>query len=67
MRGRPRIVVDDDVAAMVRHGRVLERQELGLSAGDDGPWAVVDREGELLAVYIAHRGASVKPGAVVAG
>jgi tRNA pseudouridine55 synthase len=66
LRGRPRIVVDDDVAALVRHGRVLEREALALAAGDDGPWAVVDGEGELLAVYIAHRGTSVKPGVVVA-
>ena len=64
LRGRPRVVVDDDVAALVCHGRVLEGDVLGVSA--DGPWAVVDRGGSLLAVYERHRGTTVKPGVVLA-
>jgi hypothetical protein len=32
----------------------------------DGPWAVVDGEGALLAVYQRHRDTTVKPGVVIA-
>jgi hypothetical protein len=32
----------------------------------DGPWAVVDGAGTLLAVYARHRGGTVKPGVVMA-
>jgi hypothetical protein len=86
LRGRARLTVDDEVAALVRHGRVLDRSVLGLppapdqtgpdaaaagdaAAGDapaaDGPWAVVDAAGDLLAVYVPHRGTTVKPGMVL--
>ncbi len=67
LRGRDRIEVGPDVAALVAHGRVLDRTDLGLPAAGDGPWAVVDGEGRLLAVYEPHRGATVKPGVVLAG
>ncbi len=63
LRGRARVSVDDEVAALVRNGRVLDEQVLAVSG--DGPWAVVDRSGALLAVYERHRGTSVKPGVVV--
>lgn len=68
LRGRPRLAVGDDVAALVRTGRMLDRGVLGIAPpdGDDGPWAVVDRAGALLAVYVPHRGATVKPGVVLA-
>jgi tRNA pseudouridine55 synthase len=67
LRGRDRVVVDAGVAAAVGHGKVLERSDLGVGeAGtDDGPWAVVDGGGSLLAVYVAHRGTTVKPGMVM--
>jgi tRNA pseudouridine55 synthase len=64
LRGRPRVVVGDDVAALVRHGRVFDDDMLRVTG--DGPWAVVDREGTLLAVYERHRGATVKPAVVLA-
>jgi tRNA pseudouridine55 synthase len=64
LRGRPRVAVDDDVAALVRNGRVFDDEALGLVG--DGPWAVVDGAGVLLAVYQRHRGATVKPGVVLA-
>jgi tRNA pseudouridine55 synthase len=64
LRGRPRVVVDNDLAARVRHGRVFDYEELGVSG--DGPWAVVDGGGTLLAVYKLHRGGTVKPEVVVA-
>lgn len=63
LRGRPRVVVDDPVAALVRHGRVFDDEALGVAG--DGPWAVVDGEGALLAVYERHRGATIKPGVVM--
>jgi tRNA pseudouridine55 synthase len=64
LRGRPRLTVGDEVAALVRNGRVLEADALG--AAGEGPWAVVAGDGTLLAVYERHRGTSVKPGVVVA-
>lgn len=63
LRGRSRLVVDDEVAALVRNGRVLERDRLG--ATGEGPWAVVGADGTLLAVYEPHRGTTVKPGVVI--
>jgi tRNA pseudouridine55 synthase len=63
LRGRSRLVVDDEVAALVRNGRVLERDRLG--ATGEGPWAVVGADGTLLAVYESHRGTTVKPGVVI--
>jgi len=68
LRGRPRAVVGPEVAALVATGRVFERADLGVgdAPGDDGPWAVVDGDGRLLAVYEPYRGTTVKPGVVVA-
>jgi tRNA pseudouridine55 synthase len=63
LRGRPQAVVDEDMAALVRHGRVFDDEALGVTG--DGPWAVVDGDGRLLAVYERHRGATVKPGVVM--
>jgi hypothetical protein len=64
------VTVDDEVAALVRNGRVLDRSVLGLppvadGPPADGPWAVVDAAGDLLAVYVPHRGTTVKPGMVL--
>jgi tRNA pseudouridine55 synthase len=67
LRGRPRVVVDDELAALVRNGRVLEAGALGLVPPvGAGPWAVVDAAGDLLAVYVPHRGTTLKPAVVVA-
>jgi tRNA pseudouridine55 synthase len=62
LRGRDRVLVADELATWVRHGRVLDEDVLGVSG--DGPWAVVDDAGGLLAVYERHRGRTVKPGVV---
>jgi tRNA pseudouridine55 synthase len=64
LRSHDKARVDDEVAALVRNGRVLEVEALGVAG--DGPWAVVDRTGALLAVYVRHRGSTVKPGVVLA-
>jgi tRNA pseudouridine55 synthase len=64
LRGRPQVAVDEATAALVGHGRVLERVALGVEG--DGPWAVVDADGRLLAVYEPYRGDTAKPAVVLA-
>jgi tRNA pseudouridine55 synthase len=59
VRDYPRSAVDDITADMIRHGRVLDRFD------GDGPWAVVDSGGSLLAVYESF-GDKAKPAVVVA-
>src|SRR4051794_29095847 len=54
------LVVDADGAARVRHGRNL----LGAGAGD-GPWAVVDDRGELLAMYESDGQGGARPAVVL--
>ena len=56
--------VDDLTAAGVATGKVLALDALG---GGEGPWAVVDGSGELLAVYEPYGEALAKPMVVVAG
>jgi tRNA pseudouridine55 synthase len=63
LRDYPGIVVGDEVAALVGNGRVLQDEELGVTG--EGPWAVLDEAGRLLAVYERHRG-RCKPAVVVA-
>ncbi len=58
VRSLSRIVVDEDTAALVANGRVLEAWDGG------GPWALFDRSDELLAVYEAFRG-QAKPAVVL--
>lgn len=55
---------DADMAEAVGVGKVLDRSAIG--AEGEGPWAVTDAEGELLAVYEKFRGDTVKPAVVVA-
>ena len=63
MRGYSRLVVEARVANEVRHGRVLGATALGVEGG--GPWAVVDADGALLAVYEPYEEDQVKPAVVV--
>lgn len=65
LRDYPSVTVDGETAAMVSHGRVLGRDVIAAPAGD-GPWAVLDESGDLLAVYQAHRADTLKPAVVVA-
>jgi tRNA pseudouridine55 synthase len=57
------VVVEDEVAEGVRHGRVFERGELAVAG--DGPWAVLDGRGELLAMYEINGPEKVKPALVM--
>lgn len=58
------VTVDGDVGVAVGHGKVLDRPTLGVGDGD-GPWAVLDPDGTVRAVYIAHRDDTVKPELVI--
>lgn len=62
-----RVTVDQATATLVGNGRVLDRAGLGLAAASEGPWAVVDSVGALLAIYVAHvsRVDQVKPQVVL--
>ena len=67
LRGRPQVVVDDpDLVAAVGHGKVLDRAVLGVPGDGEGPWAVLDATGRLLAVYQAHGEGRAKPAVVLA-
>jgi tRNA pseudouridine55 synthase len=69
VRDLVQVVVDDDVARAVGFGKVLPVGTLGAPGGTDGPWAVVDAAGRLLAVYERHVAAgpdAAKPAVVVA-
>lgn len=59
------ITVGADIARIISFGSVLSQAQLGDPAGQ-GPWAVLDADGELLAVYAAHGEESFKPSVVVA-
>jgi tRNA pseudouridine55 synthase len=59
-----RATVDATTAAAVGHGAVLGRDALAVAG--DGPWAVVDGEGVLLAVYEARPDGTTKPSVVLA-
>jgi tRNA pseudouridine55 synthase len=63
VRDYPVLRVDGELARAVGHGRWLERTDVG--AVGDGPWAVVDDAGDLLAMYDA-RVERLKPVVVVA-
>ena len=57
------ISVGAGVAAGISHGKVLPPDTLGVVG--DGPWAVLDELGALLAVYERRDGESVKPAVVL--
>lgn len=59
VRSLDRVDVDIDTAALVANGRVLPRFE------GDGPWALFDGAGVLLAVYEAFRSSEAKPSVVL--
>ena len=63
LRDYPSIGVVQPLARAVSHGAVLRRDEVGLAG--EGPWAVLDEDGRLLAVYEALPGEGVKPAVVL--
>jgi tRNA pseudouridine55 synthase len=63
VRHLPSVAVDAETAAAVAHGAVLAR-DAGPFPGD-GPWAVVDGLGALMAVYEARGSDRVKPAMVL--
>jgi len=50
LRDLTQVVLAGDVAGAVSHGRALDKVEVG--APGEGPWAVLDDGGDLLAVYV---------------
>ncbi len=58
VRALPSVTVNSEMAALVANGRVLD------AWAGDGPWAVFDEGGELLAVYESFRG-QAKPAVVL--
>lgn len=60
----PRVTVDAATATAVSHGSVLPGREGGFVG--DGPWAVVDEAGRLLAVYEGRPDGTAKPSMVMA-
>lgn len=58
------VVVADDVAADIAHGKVLGLARLGVDG--EGPWPVVGGGGALLAVYEPFRDDEAKPSVVLA-
>jgi tRNA pseudouridine55 synthase len=63
VRHFPSVIADSQLAVDVGHGKVLDRDRLGVGE-EPGPWAILDERGELLAVYAAHKGAT-KPMVVI--
>jgi tRNA pseudouridine55 synthase len=67
LRGMSRAVVGPSVAPNVRYGQVLALRALSeAGATGPGPWAVLDGEGVLLAVYETGKPEMVKPAVVLA-
>lgn len=62
VRHLDRVEVDEELRVSIGHGRVLDREVLGVTG--DGPWAVHGAADELLAVY-ERSGDRVKPSLVI--
>jgi tRNA pseudouridine55 synthase len=59
------VTVEPAVAASIRTGLPLDRVPLG--ATGDGPWAMLDGHGDLLAVYEGTDTDRIRPAVVLAG
>lgn len=66
VRDLAQVRVDQSLAERIVHGTRLSRDELGVDATHAGPWAVLNGEGTLLAVYEDRGAGIVKPSVVVA-
>jgi len=65
LRDLDHVTVEPPVAASIRTGLPLDRVPLG--AAGDGPWAMLDGRGNLLAVYEATGTDRIRPAVVLAG
>ncbi len=66
LRGLPQVVVGRGLAAVVGYGQVVGLDVFSQAgAPGTGPWAVVDEDGTLLAVYEAHGPLRAKPAVVL--
>jgi tRNA pseudouridine55 synthase len=65
MRDLDAVTVDPGAAASIRTGLPLDRVPLG--AAGEGPWAMLDEGGNLLAVYEATGSDRIRPAMVLAG
>jgi tRNA pseudouridine55 synthase len=65
MRDLPFVTVEPEIADLIGRGLALDRVPVG--AQGDGPWAMVDDHGNLLAVYEATGTDRIKPAVVVTG
>ena len=63
LRDLHRVTVDDEVAGLVRNGRVLDLDALGVAG--DPPWPLLARDGTLLAVYEPVADGRAKPTVVI--
>ena len=59
VRDLPAVVATPELARALGHGRALERSALGVVG--DGPWAVLDQSGALVAVCSPHGLERVRP------
>ena len=59
------VTVEPSIAASIRTGLPLDKVPLG--AAGDGPWAMLDEHGSLLAVYEATGTDRIRPAVVLAG
>jgi hypothetical protein len=57
-------VADRELAEAIGHGKVLDRSALRVAG--DGPWAIFDEVGSLLAVYEARGQERAQPAVVLA-
>ena len=65
VRGFPIIEVDEETAAKVLVGAVIDAETLGVSG--IGPWPVIGPDGRLLAMFERHADGRVKPAVVLVG
>jgi tRNA pseudouridine55 synthase len=65
MRDMDHVAVESEFASAIGHGLALDRVPVG--AVGDGPWAMVDAQGTLLAVYEATGTDRIKPAVVLTG
>ena len=64
LRDLPAVTADAEMAGLIAHGLPLDRVSLGASG--EGPWAVHDASGRLLAVYEGTETDRVRPTVVLA-